>query len=254
MEFRTIDVRRQSSVCFIRIDRPEADNAINALLVEEMNRALSECEEWATVIVLEGSPSSFCVGADFHEIAGKLGREERAGNDPEPLYDLWLRWAFGPFVSIAHVQGKTNAGGLGFVAASDIVIAGTEAQFSLSELLFGLLPACVMPFLIRRVGYQRAHYLTLTTQPISAQLAHQWGLADCCDSDSDALLRKHLLRLKRLSKTSIMRHKLYMKRLGDSPFRDKAAALAANREVFSDPDNLERISRFVKTGQFPWEQ
>jgi len=53
-------------------------------------------------------------------------------------------------VVIAKVEGKVNAGGVGLVAASDIVVAHTQATFGLSEALFGLLPACVMPFLIRK--------------------------------------------------------------------------------------------------------
>jgi len=62
---------------------------------------------------------------------------------------LWLRLATVRTVTISHVRGKANAGGIGFVAASDIVLADETAQFSLSELLFGLYPACVLPFLIR---------------------------------------------------------------------------------------------------------
>jgi 3-carboxymethyl-3-hydroxy-acyl-[acp] dehydratase len=51
--------------------------------------------------------------------------------------------ATGPFVTISHVRGKANAGGLGFMAASDIVLAQEEAQFSLSELLSdSIRPAC----------------------------------------------------------------------------------------------------------------
>ena len=112
--------------------------------------------------------------------------------------------------------GMANGGGVGFVAASDIVLADETAQFGLSELLFGLFPACVLPFLIRRIGFQKAHYLTLMTQPISAQQAQTWGLVDACAKRSDSLLRKHLLRLSRLSKASIRRYKKYIRDLNDS--------------------------------------
>src|SRR5439155_22787849 len=95
-----------------------------------------------------------------------------------PLYDLLLQLETGSYITLSHVQGKANAGGIDIVAACDIVLADHAAQFSLSELLFGLFPACVLPFLIRRVGFQKAHYMTLMTQPISAQRAHTWGLVD----------------------------------------------------------------------------
>jgi polyketide biosynthesis enoyl-CoA hydratase PksH len=156
-------------------------------------------------------------------------------------------------VSIAHVRGKANAGGVGFVAACDIVLADGAAVFSLSELLFGLMPACVLPFLIRRIGFAKANSMTLMTQPIPVQLAQQWGLVDAFEQNSDNLLRKTLLRLRRLDKAGIARYKRYMASLDGSIDAAESRAIAANIEVFSDEENLRKISRYVKTGQFPWE-
>ena len=95
-------------------------------------------------------------------------------------------------MSIAHVRGKANAGGIGFVAACDIVLADSAAVFSLSELLFGLMPACVLPFLVRRIGFAKANAMTLSTQPVGVQVAREWGLVDAFEENSDNLLRKHL--------------------------------------------------------------
>lgn len=249
--YSSINVQFQDSICFLQFDRPEANNTITGELIAECNDVLSECEERATVVVLSGSPEVFCFGADFQTIANNPLHHDAK---PEPLYDLWLRMATGPYVTISHVRGKANAGGVGFVAASDIVLADETAQFSLSELLFGLYPACVLPFLVRRIGFQKAHYLTLMTQPISAKQAFEWGLVDACEASSDALLRRHLQRLRRLSKPAVRRYKSYMSHIA-APLRDlKAPAVAANREIFSDPTNLYAISRYVEHGVFPWEK
>lgn len=252
--YETIKVQFEESVCFLQIDRPEAHNTINGQLIAECNHVLSACEESATIVVLSGSPAVFCFGADFNAIASTSQKAHEQDDDPGPMYDLWLRLATGPYVTISHVHGKANAGGLGFVAASDIVLANETAQFSLSELLFGLYPACVLPFLIRRIGFQRAHYFTLMTQPISAKQACEWGLVDAFEPLSETLLRRHLQRLRRLSKTAIRRYKGYMSRNG-VPLEDlKALAVAANREIFSDIANLQAITRYVEKGVFPWEQ
>lgn len=254
MTYETIKVEFQESICFLQIDRPQADNTISSRLVAECNDVLSVCEESATVIVLSGSAEVFCSGADFKAIAGASKKAYEQDDGPGPLYDLWLRLATGPYVTISHVRGKTNAGGVGFVAASDVVLADETAQFSLSELLFGLYPACVLPFLIRRVGFQKAHYLTLMTQPISARQACEWGLVDECEPLSEALLRRRLHRLRRLSKIAVRRYKAYMSRIS-APLQDlKSLAVAANREVFSDADNLRAIARYVEQGVFPWEK
>lgn len=252
--YKTIKVEFQEPICFLQIDRPEANNTISGQLVAEFHAVLSECEKSATVVVLSGSPEVFCFGADFSAIASPPAEAEEHDSGPGPLYDLWLRMTTGPFVTISHVRGKANAGGVGFVAASDIVLADETAQFSLSELLFGLYPACVLPFLIRRVGFQKAHYLTLMTQPISAKQAFEWGLVDAVEPQSEALLRRHLQRLRRLSKPAIERYKTYMSR-GNMPLQDsKSMAVAGNLEMFSDPVNLKAITRYVDDGVFPWEK
>jgi polyketide biosynthesis enoyl-CoA hydratase PksH len=250
---QTIQVEVQPPVGVIRLNRPEARNTIDDRLVDECRRALAEIEDSITIVVIEGSPEVFCFGADFQQIERALPEGGRREQDPGPLYDLWLRLASGPFISVAHVRGQANAGGVGFVAACDIVLAEAAAGFSLSELLFGLYPACVLPFLIRRIGFQKAHYMTLMTQPVPAHQACQWGLVDACEADSRDLLRRHLLRLRRLSKEAIIRYKEYLNRLDDFLVRSRALALAGNREVFANAQNLRMISRYVQTGLFPWE-
>ena len=253
MIYETIKLDHQDSVCFLQIHRPEANNTINAQLVAEMTDALSFCEDRATVVVLSGTPEVFCFGADFKVIAGGGSSSFAEFDGPGPLYDLWLRLATGPYVTVAHVRGKANAGGLGFVAASDVVIADETAVFSLSELLFGLYPACVFPFLMRRVGLQKAHYLTLMTQPIVAKEAYDMGLVDAYDANSALLVRRHLMRLRRLSGTAVRRYKAYLGRIGTPLASLKETAVAGNLETFTDPQNLQAVTRYVQHGLFPWE-
>jgi polyketide biosynthesis enoyl-CoA hydratase PksH len=243
-------VRLEPPVCIIQIDRTNADNAINRMLVEDFRAALTACEAPSVhVVVVEGLPQVFCLGADFADYA----EDERNAVDPDALYEVWERLACGPFVSIAHVRGKANAGGVGFVAACDIVLADSSAQFGLSELLFGVYPACVLPFLMRRVGFQNAHYMTLTTKTVTAEQAQSFGLVDECAADSAALLRQHLVRLRRLSKAGIRSYKAYANTLNPVLTQSRAVAVAANRALFADPVNREAIRRFARTGLFPWE-
>ncbi|QWP75334.1 enoyl-CoA hydratase/isomerase [Lysobacter sp. K5869] len=251
--FTALRVRFDDDIAYVQIHRPEANNAINDRLIAEFASALDVCETRAKIVVIEGLPEVFCFGADFAELQKSFDSGGVPEQDPKPLYDVWRRLATGPYVSIAHVRGKANAGGIGFVAACDIVLADSAAVFSLSELLFGLMPACVLPFLVRRIGFAKANAMTLSTQPVGVQVSREWGLVDAFEDNSDNLLRKHLLRLRRLNKASVARYKRYMSGIEASIAAAEPMALAANREVFSDVENLERISRYVKTGQFPWE-
>lgn len=251
--YETIRVRWEEDLCYLQLYRPEANNTINERLIEECSQVLQLCKATVKIVVLEGLPDVFCFGADFQRLQETFESSQGSQQNPEPAYDLWHQLATGPYITIAHVRGKANAGGIGFVAACDLVLCEEKTVFSLSELLFGLIPACVLPFLIRRMGFSKTHYMTLMTRPISAKQAHTWGLVDAYDVNSDNLLRMHLLRLRRLSKTGILRHKHYMNDLTDFLRMSKAKALEANQEVFKDPENLEKIARYVKTGKFPWE-
>lgn len=251
--FSTLRARIDDGIAHLQIHRPEANNAINETLIVEFTRALDLCDAQARVVVVEGLPEVFCFGADFAELQQRFDGGGSAEQDPRPMYALWRRLASGPYVSVAHVRGSANAGGIGFVAACDIVLADAKAQFSLSELLFGLMPACVLPFLIRRIGHARANTMTLMTQPVAVQQAQAWGLVDAFEDNSENLLRRTLLRLRRLGKPGITRYKRYMHSIDGALEAAEPKALQANREVFADRDNLQGIARYVKTGAFPWE-
>jgi len=252
MPYQTIKAEVRDNICYLQLNRPEANNSINAELVKECHDALSACAESASVVVLSGAPGVFCVGADFDAIASKAAQNAEPDDIAEPLYDLWLRLAAGPSVTVSLVRGKVNAGGIGFVAASDVVLADDSARFSLSEMLFGLYPACVLPFLVRRIGFQRAHYLTLTTAPISAKQAQEWGLVDCC-GEAEELLQRSLMRLRRLSKRAIQQYKEYVGKILTPLEEVRPLAVAANRSLLRDPKNLRAIARYVELAIFPWE-
>ncbi len=248
MSHDTVRVRREGTICRLQLHRPDAQNAINERMLDECHAVLDDCESWANVLLLEGLPEIFCFGADLRGM-----RRDGVDHDPERLYGLWLKLSQGSFVSVAHVRGKANAGGVGFAAACDLVLCDDSATFGLSELLFGLVPACVLPFLARRVGVARAQSMTLLTQPVTATQAHGWGLVDACSADSDALLRTHLLRLRLLPKDGIQRCKRYLSGLDDSLRAGRAPAVACNREMFADALNLSKIDRYLATGEFPWQ-
>ncbi|MBN2441744.1 MAG: enoyl-CoA hydratase/isomerase [Spirochaetales bacterium] len=254
MDYHTLKVRFEEQKCFIQIYRPAENNTINDQLVRDFQDVLEKCRKSVCIIIIEGLPEVFCFGADFKSIQTAIAQNNQTHHDSGPLYEIWQELATGPFITIAHVQGKANAGGIGFVAACDLVIASQTALFSLSELLFGIFPACVLPFLIKRIGLQKAHYMTLMTKPISVEKAFTWGLVDAYEERSENLLRKHLLRLRLLSKPAIIRYKSYLNKLYQSLEQAKETAIAANLEVFSDPVNLNNIVNYVKTGQFPWEK
>lgn len=251
--YDNVVTRREGEVGYLQLHRPQANNTISDAMIAECQAVLRGCESWARILVLEGLPDVFCFGADLHELGPAKANREAATRSADALYGLWLHLKRGPFISIAHVRGKVNAGGVGFAAACDLVLCDDRATFGLSELLFGLMPACVLPFLIDRIGSARAHAMTLMTQPVAAHQALAWGLADACADNSANLLRMHLLRLRLLSREAVKRHKHYMAGLDASIEAARAQAVAGNAELFSDPATLDKLACYAASGKFPWE-
>ena len=137
MSYETLQTRWQDSICFVQFDRPQANNTINQRLVEECHQVLDACERSATVVVFSGNAEVFCFGADFQDIRDRTENGRPPETGPDRLYDLWLRMASGPYIVVSHVRGQANAGGHGFVAASDVVQADDTARYSLSQLMCG---------------------------------------------------------------------------------------------------------------------
>jgi polyketide biosynthesis enoyl-CoA hydratase PksH len=251
MGYATVDVTTRGPVCRLRLARADSHNSITPRLLDECLDVLDSLPPDVTVVVLEGGDEYFCVGAELSELGSTA--QPDATQAPAALYELLLRLASGPFVSVAHVRGQVTAGGVGLVVACDLVIARSCARFRLSELLFGLYPACVLPFLIRRCGFRNANVLTLTTLEVTAEDALRRDLADFVGDDSDSLLRTQLTRLRCLPATGIARYKRYVERLDDALPAARALAVEGNAEVFSDPVNIARIRRYVDEGILPWE-
>lgn len=253
-DLQTVRARFDGTVCHLQLYRPEARNTINAQMIADCRRVLAACETGdIRVVVIEGLPQVFCFGADFGALSRNAiqGREEETG--VAALYDVWSTLASGPFVSVAYVQGSVNAGGNGFVAACDIVIAEPTVRFSFSEMLFGLFPACVMPFLVRRVGIQRAHYLALSTLPVGADEACRWGLVDRICAPGEPELHRHLQRLRRLRRDSVAMYKRYMMTLPLTLAQARDAAISNNGKMHELPGVIEGIVRYVEAARLPWE-
>lgn len=255
MSYRTLQLRRQGAAWHVQLNRPEAGNTIDARMVGELEEVLGTVVPGsdASILVLEGQPEMFSLGADFGEISAAAAGGQGMAFDPQRLFGVLERLAFGDVISVAHVRGKAHAGGVGLVAACDVVLADASAVFSLSELLFGLAPAVIFPFLMRRLGLQRAHYLASTAQPVDARQACAWGLVDACEERSDLLLARHLSRMRRMPPAAVARYKAYVRELAALPQGAREAALRLNRAMFADPRSLAAIRRYAEHGLFPWE-
>lgn len=121
--------------------------------------------------------SIFCAGADIGWMQRQSANSEQANiDDARRFAELMRQIHEFPAPVIASVQGHAFGGGVGIIAAADIAIAAAEAEFSVSETKFGLLPAVIGPYLIKVVGARHAFRLAATAVRFSANEALSLGL------------------------------------------------------------------------------
>ncbi|RGA49618.1 enoyl-CoA hydratase/isomerase family protein, partial [Klebsiella pneumoniae] len=134
-------------------------------------------EPGVRAIVLTGNRPAFCAGADVNWMKKMAGYSDD-GNRADALRLAGMLRAIYtcPKPVIARVQGDTYAGGVGLVAACDIVVAVDTANFCLSEAKLGLIPATISPYVIRALGEQASRRYFITAERFSAAEAHRLGL------------------------------------------------------------------------------
>jgi polyketide biosynthesis enoyl-CoA hydratase PksH len=245
--YSTIALAVRDNVGYIQMARDQARNSLDACMIEELIHAVTHLPESCAVVVIRGGPQYFCFGADFAAVAATGDRQTDA------IFDLLQCLHEAPLVVVCAVQGRVNAGGVGLVAAADVVIAEPVSTFSLSELLFGLIPACIYPFLVQRIGLAKARYLGLSTAPITAAQAQACGLVDEVVDNIESGLRRYLNRLRLLSPQAVGTFKRFHEEYSGQIGARRTFVMEANRRNFANPAVIESISRYQSTGKFPWE-
>lgn len=257
-EYKTLKVERKvdQKVLELTIDRPEVNNAINNALLRDINKAFdfAEQQEEIKTVVIKGNEKFFCTGMDFKEISEQDTFDFETEKQNATLYCQTLkRFATLSKSVVSICEGKVTAGGVGFVAASDLVIAKPSATFCLSEAIWGLLPANVMPYLIRRAGFQPAYFMSLTTKNISATDAKEFHLVDLLTDDPQREFMKINQRLSILHPKTLVRMKAYFRQMWIINEEMEQLAINTLTELKMDPMVQENIKKYMKDKKMPWE-
>jgi methylglutaconyl-CoA hydratase len=167
-----------AGVATVTLNRPEVRNAFSDEVIAEITAVFSELGERDEVrcIVLGANGPAFCAGADLNwmkRMAG-YGRDENLA-DAAALANMLRVLYHCAKPTIARVQGDVYAGGTGLVAACDIAVCVDTAQFCLSEVKLGLIPATISPYVIRAMGARAAHRYFLTAERFDAAEALRIG-------------------------------------------------------------------------------
>jgi methylglutaconyl-CoA hydratase len=175
---KTIKYSIKNKVAWVTLNRPEIHNAFNETMISELLELYKEIGDMTDVrvVVITGEGKSFCAGADLNWMGGVIKYSyEQNLNESLQLAELFYTMYSLPKPTIAMVNGAAIGGGAGMVAVNDFVIASEYAKFSFSEVKLGLVPACISPYVIRRVGENRSRELFLSGERIDAEKALHIG-------------------------------------------------------------------------------
>ncbi|NNH36743.1 enoyl-CoA hydratase [Acinetobacter sp. NIPH 2377] len=176
----------EEHIAIVKIDRPEAKNALNTEVRKHLAQIFSELalNDDIRVVILTGGESVFAAGADLKELSSAQTVEMYLRHTER----YWQAIAHYPKPVIAAVNGYALGGGCELAMHADIIIAGESAQFGQPEVKVGVMPgAGGTQRLFRAVGKFHAMRMILTGCLISAQEAYQIGLASQVVPDSETI-------------------------------------------------------------------
>jgi methylglutaconyl-CoA hydratase len=173
-----LDLKFESGVATVTLNRPEVRNAFNDEVIAELTGTFVELSRRDEVrcVVLAASGTAFCAGADLNWMKRMAGYTRDQNLEDARALAQMLRVIYAcPKPTIAKVQGDAYAGGTGLVAVCDIAVSADTAQYCLSEVKLGLIPATISPYVIRAMGARAAHRYFLTAERFNAAEALRIG-------------------------------------------------------------------------------
>ncbi len=243
-----IEFGQQGAVALLRINRPQARNALNQTVKTQLAEHLLRIEDDRSVrcVVITGDDKAFCAGADIKELAN-LSAIEMARNGPSCVWRAMDR--LGTPV-IAAVNGYALGGGCELAMAADIIIAGQGAMFGLPEIRSGILPgAGGTQRLLRAIGKYQAMQLLLTGDHFDAQQALTAGLVSQV-VENDLTLETAMALAARIARMAPMAARQIKEaiRFGQDIALTTALALErnANYVLFSSDDRAEGMRAFIE--------
>ena len=235
-------------VTLVRINRPEARNALNMEVRRLIAKHLTEAGEDEAVrcVVLTGNEKSFAAGADIKEMAG-AGTVDMIARG---THKLWRTIAACPKPVIAAVNGFALGGGCELAMTCDIIIAGESAQFGQPEVKIGIMPGGGgTQRLTRAAGKYKAMRYILTGDLFGTREAFDMGLVSEIVPDADVERRaiEMAQQIAALSPLAIQQAKEAVLRGMDAAL-DTGLALEtkAIQILFSSQDQKEGMAAFIE--------
>ncbi|MBR6539936.1 MAG: short-chain-enoyl-CoA hydratase [Bacteroidales bacterium] len=249
MEYTKLIIEKQEDICIVKINNPQAMNALNSTVLSELDCAFSQIESDQTikVVILTGEGRAFVAGADISQMSTMSAAEGKAFGEQGAAVFRKIEQLKVPV--IAAVNGFTLGGGCELAMACDIRIASAKAKFGQPEVGLGITPGFSgTQRLPRLVGMGVAKELIYTADIIGADEAYRIGLVNKV-AEPEALMDQAIEMAKKIaSKAPIaVRYSKEAINRGCQVDIDTAIAIEANLFglCFASEDQKEGMSSFL---------
>ena len=201
--YQTIEFEVKEDIGIVWLNRPKIHNAFNEVMISEVLDIFTEINKMdkIRIVMLRGRGKSFCAGADLNWMGGVAGytfeqNYAESLNLSKCFYAIYT--CAKPTMAVVH--GAAIGGANGLLAACDFAYADDNTTFSLSEVKIGIVPACISPYVTKRVGEYGSKELMLTGKRFKGQEAEKHKLVN--KSLPPELLEAHLDSVVKLLRTS----------------------------------------------------
>ena len=178
LKFETLNLTIESQLATVTLNRPDVRNAFNETTIAEITQVFRQLdtEPQVRAVVLAANGSAFCAGADLNWMK-KMADYTHAENlaDAGQLANMLAAIYHCSKPVVAKIQGDCYAGGMGLVAACDVAISVDTANYCLSEVKLGLIPATISPYVIKAMGESAARRYFVTAERFAASQAQRIG-------------------------------------------------------------------------------
>jgi methylglutaconyl-CoA hydratase len=241
-------------IATVTLDSPENRNALSRRLMAELAAHLATAwgDPGVRGVVLTATGTTFCSGADLREPPGSAVAPGDVSL-PHLLSELW----HAPKTVVLRLNGHVRAGGIGLVAASDLVVAPARASFAFSEVRIGVAPAVIAVVCARRMQARALTRYALTGEPFDARAAQESGLVTMAVDDDalDATVDGLVDQIRLTEPTAVRVTKELLVRLPALPLADGFAwAEEVSLERFRSPEAAEGIAAFREKRAPAWAE
>jgi enoyl-CoA hydratase len=167
----------EGPVARLTLDSPDNRNALSTALVSQLRQGLCDAADDSSVraVVLTHTGRTFCAGADLSEVSGG-DPAETVTHNARQLTSVLRAILELPQPVIGAIDGHVRAGGLGLVGACDIVVAGRNSTFALTEARIGVAPSIISLTLLPKMSARAAGRYFVTGEKFGAGEAGAMGL------------------------------------------------------------------------------